>query len=674
MAVVGWSIAGVVVWSFFDARQLAVGISDARFEAWTAAVLAGTKVAVALLPLGLSAGWIWHRSKIGARIRAAVDAYPRRAAAGALAAAVGWLIVSYAAFGLLALFRTLFASEEVHQLALAIAMPATVLGAVLLCAWSTNRLQRLLDRFDPPGQSVVFASALIIIIAVGWAFSLTILGATVWEDLSPQKYVPFAVIAVFGLTGALLADHRHPRRGVVALTFLVLPFAAASLVGEPSKALRLALVHGDTGTGFITSLTESSSHGGFAAAEANRGQSAVCDPDVEPPELSDVGRTTDESPDIIWLTIDALRWDHTTMAGYERDTTPHIADHARGAAVFERAFTPSTSTRQTFRSLFTGTYPSMIDPPRGPTWGLTIPDEQHTIAEFMSSAGYHTAAFSAEDKIFSADHGGLQGFDVIDESPVEQKLDEGYSGPRTIDLMIDELETVDGPQFLWAHLTDPHQPYRPGPDPVDFGDEPVDRYDAALHFADEQADRLLDFVAERQKERPTYLVISADHGHAFGEHGNRHHGTTVFQEETHVPLIFWGPDVVADRYETQVSVLDIFSTTFDLAGLDAPRGVCADSLGDVLRSDASPKPQPVYFEQVPDYSRPYFSVGFIEGSHKLMLEPTAEAISLFDLSLDPDESDDLASDQPELFAHHLDALKAFWRERGMSPGDYWVDD
>jgi arylsulfatase A-like enzyme len=677
--VLGWSLSAALVWSFFDALPLADEIGVGYFEAWVAALGAGAKVAAGISPLGLAVGWLWHRSSAGRSVRRVVGGRPAESGAILIAAALGWIVLSFATYGALTLFRSVFASELVHKLALSISVPASAIFAGLVAYGVLGPIRSALGRIASKIATIWVSVLIAVLLLGGWVVGLIVLGVEIWENLAPKIYLPLAIIGACSMVGALLADFRRTRRALVISGAAAVVLAGVGWFGETSKELRLALEYRDTGTGFISKLTSSAKARGFAAARMNQdrlshGKSAVCGPGIESPSLADVGRAGADAPDIIWLTVDALRWDHTTMAGYELDTTPNLARHARQAAVFERAHTPASSTRQTFRALFTGVHPSMIEPPRGPIYALTIAEEQHTLAEFLREAGYQTSTWSSDAYIFSEEHGALQGFQFIDETPYDQKQDIGYTAPLIVDRLIEKLEDGDEPKFLWTHLIEPHSPFAGGPDPVDFGPEQIDRYDAAIHFADSQINRLLEYVAKRQQTRPTYLVVTADHGEAFSEHGQRRHGYTVFQEEVHVPLMVWGPDVEPARYRQPVGVLDLYATTFELAGLEVPRGSCGQSLAEAIREGREPEPRPVFVEQIPDGSRTHFSAGFIRGSDKLMVQPKADAVSLYDLANDPGERHDLAAEEPERLQVHLDALRNYWRQRGMDPADYGLSE
>ncbi len=674
LAVAGWSLAAALIWSLFDARPLADEPGLTYIEAWPAAAAAGVIVAAVMFPLGMAVGWLWHRSRWGEKLRDLITDHPAESGALLLAAVLGWIVLSYVTFGSLALYRDTFGSELVHKLALSITVPATAAAAGAVAYFGYRPIRNALARIETGWVILTVAGVIAVGLISGWVFGLIELGKVIWQAMTPWIYVPVPAMALGSIVGALLAVYRRLTQLAFAAGLITVASAAFYLIDDTSQQLDLALVYRQTGAGFISGLANPGEAHQFAAAEFNKGQTAVCGPDIEPPRLGDVGHADADAPDIIWLTIDAIRWDHTTMGGHERDTTPNMAEHADDAVIFERANTPSSSTRQTMRALFTGVYPSMIDPPVASIYAFALDDTQITLAEFMRHAGFRTIAYSADGYIFSQDHGAMQGFSHVDEEPFILKDTVGYSIGYTVDNIIADLEDGDGPNFIYSHVMEPHAPYLTGPDPVDFGDRGIDEYDAAIHYTDAELKRLLEFVEQRQQEHPTYLVITADHGEAFEGDGHGRHGYTVRQEETHVPLMIWGPDVAADRHDDPVNVIDIHPTLFELAGLDVPRGPCGESLAGVIRSEADLKPRPVFLEQIPDRSRTHFSVAFIRGDDKLLIHPMVNAVSLYDLSEDPDETNDIASDHPERVSEHLDALRAYLTERGMNPDDYRLDE
>jgi arylsulfatase A-like enzyme len=523
-------------------------------------------------------------------------------------------------------------------------------------------------RFLLPGALWVGAA-----IVVLWGASFILLAPDVFRQLELGAYLPFAIILPAAVLGSFLAFHRAwsvlGGVGSVAIVALV----AAHAMGVTPTELKLRLDHQAPGTAYVLKLMTPTEIK-VPTVQFTDGESAVCKPGQPSPHAENIGEVGEQAPDIILVTVDAMRWDHTPMSGYKRKTMPHLAERAETGAVFTDAYSTGSTTRQTFRSMFSGIYSSRIKAPKSTKWGVSFADEQETLASYLAAAGYHTVALSCDPGAFPEQYGAFRGFEVVDESPVAVRKKKRYSAPYKVNRIIAYLSDpeVDEPKFVWTHLLEAHQPYPSGPDPIDFGRGESDRYDEALHFVDGELKRLLDFALSPDRRRRTIVIITADHGQAFREHGFRYHGATVYGEETHVPWIIWGPEVKAGRYETPVSLIDLVPTVLDLLGLKVPEALCGESLESALRKGKEPDPRPVYIETLPDRTWDFFGVGLVQGDDKLVLRPNKEITQLFNLAEDPDEQKNLAKSRPKRLAEMLDALREFYEAHGLDPADYGI--
>src|SRR6185437_5465032 len=157
--------------------------------------------------------------------------------------------------------------------------------------------------------------------------------------------------------------------------------------------------------------------------------------------------------------------------------------------------------------------------------------------------GWRTAAFYPpavffidEDRFprFEESHLGFEYAKVEFADPVlrEQQVGSYLDGAAT-----------DKPLFLWVHFFEPHEPYVVHPEHVFTGGKSadVDAYDSEVATADDGIGRIVRRVEAR---RPGAIVlVTADHGEEFGEHGGRYHGTTVYEEQVRVPLVVAGPGI-----------------------------------------------------------------------------------------------------------------------------------
>lgn len=660
-------------WSLFEGFSIsgkAVSVLDAVGISATAA----GALALVSLPGALIAGALWRSSKLGGRLRDAVAAHPYRAISLLTAAMVVVLAVSYATFAGSTLAAKLFASEQVRSIALAGTIPFVALVAIALARFAAERLQSVLPRIS--AKAVLtggLAGAAVLLLA--WAGSFVLLAPKVFAQLDLQAFVPLLIVPAGAVVGSLLPAHC-----VVAITAGVGTVLLGSLAGlhlsaEQNGALQARLDQHGPGTAYVMRLVAPPEVKVPVATGTGSG-SAVCKPGQPAPHASHVGKVDEEAPDIILVTVDALRWDHTPMSGYKRNTMPNLRRHAKKGAMFENAYTTGSTTRQSFRSMFSGVYSSRVEAPKSTKWGLSFADDQETLASYLDAAGYHTVALSCDTGAFPKQYGAMRGFEVVDESPVEERKKKKYSVPYKVDRIISHLSDpeVDGPRFVWTHLLESHQWYEEGPDPVHYGKKEADQYDESLHFIDGELDRLIDFARSPDRRRRTIVIVTADHGQQFFEHGFRFHGATIYDEETNVPFLVWGPNIKPKRYKTPVSLIDLVPTVLDLVGLKVPEALCGESLRESLVKGKEPEKRPVYTETLPDKTWDFFSVGWVDGDEKVVLRPNKNIVQLFDLSEDPDEKKNLAKKRPKRLKKHLKALREFYREHGLDPADYGLED
>ena len=358
------------------------------------------------------------------------------------------------------------------------------------------------------------------------------------------------------------------------------------------------------------------------------------------------GRVAPGAPDILFITIDGVRWDHTSLdPDSEHSHTPLLAARAGEGYVFERAYSPAPSTRQTFRSVFTGLLPGQIAAPHESSlpWALTFIPEQPTLAEYLSEGGYRTIAYLSKDKAFPPSLGALRGFAEVEDRLVPFQRQRGYSAQWIISAIIGRLAEPPGPEvaprFVWTHLIEPHFPYTYGPHREPPPDEPglEAKHGRSIRYIDEQLDRLLEFASQPERRERTLVVISADHGEAFGEHRNRRHGETVYEEEIHVPLVFFGSGVEPGRSAEPVSLVSALATFADVAGLRPIDGICGRSLWPAVSEAGALAPAPVYAAALPDPTMDFHQRAFFSEGVKWLVDGETGEGRLYVLAEDPDE-------------------------------------
>jgi arylsulfatase A-like enzyme len=662
---------GLAWWDAFSLRELDVpyrtgmGLSaGAGFVTAVACTLLATVLfALAAAPLR---SWItWWREQHA------------EAGAAALWASVGCVVITAVGFATLWSCQSRLVTEEVSRLVVLV----TVSG--FAATWLALRveLEAQVARALKLGAPRWLAPAATAVIALAWVVAALAIAMPILDQLDLRPLSSWAVVALLAVLGVCLpaAGRRITRwatRGLRGLALVVVLaggvlIAVAASAKKPGR-LDLALELRATSTSSIIKWLRASDYQRVRPAEPPADRSAVCWPSATPPTLSDVVMTPADV-DIIFVTVDALRYDHTSLAGYERDTTPNLLRHAATGVVFERAYSLTGTTRQTFRGLFTGVYASLVHDVRGHMkWGFGFTDAQVTLAEYLRHAGFDTIAYSPVDGILSLESGALDGFSEVDESASDLREERIHTTGYIVDKIIERLSQprAAGGRFVWSHLMAPHNPYPPGPEPVSYGDERLDRYDASIHFADRELGRLLDFARSPERAGRSWIIVTADHGEEFGEHGGQGHSERVYEETAHVPMMIWGPSVVPQRLSTRISQIHLVRTILEIAGVTPPDALCGASLMACLRGREPPPDEPVFMETIPDYGRTHFRTVVIADDIKTTVLPISGGRELYDLRVDPGEQNNLARDKPELLDKQLEIMRQLHRRHGRNLAAY----
>jgi hypothetical protein len=370
--------------------------------------------------------------------------------------------------------------------------------------------------------------------------------------------------------------------------------------------------------------------------------------------------------DIVLVSIDALRADHVSAYGYGRATTPNLEALAREGTLFEGAYCPTPHTSYSVTSMMTGKY-------LRPLLALGLGEDSETWAQHLRRYGWRTAAFYPP-AVFFIDEDRFPRFE-------REKLGFEYAKVEFADPALREEQVaayLDGapsavPLFLWVHFFEPHEPYSPHADHVFTGgpSADVDAYDGEVAAADDGVGRIVRLVRAR---RPgAVVIVTADHGEEFGEHGGRYHGTTVYEEQVRVPLVVAGPGVRAGaRVATVVQTIDLLPTALSALGIPRPARLRGRDLGPLLAGagegvgagagggDPKALDRGFAFAETDDYAL------VASGEDRLVCERRASACALYRPKDDPRERRDVSSAEPARF----DALRAMLRGVERDNGRY----
>jgi arylsulfatase A-like enzyme/Tfp pilus assembly protein PilF len=343
---------------------------------------------------------------------------------------------------------------------------------------------------------------------------------------------------------------------------------------------------------------------------------------------------------VLLITIDTLRADRVGAYGYRAARTPALDALARDGTRYDRAFATAPITLVSHASILTGRYP----PGHGARDnGMRVAAGAPTLADAFAHTGAATAAFVAAfplDRRFGLDR-GFQTYDDRMPRDADGHLANERPGREVADGAIAWLQAHRGARvFLWVHFFEPHAPYGNPADPAQARRPASDRYDDEVAEADAQAGRVI--AAMRAMGMPALVVAAADHGEAFGEHGEISHSVFTYDTTLRVPLVVAGPGVAARVVADPVSLVDVAPTIASLAGLGR-----FDSDGRSLNLPSeSGSARPIYSESF----APLLDFGWAplrtirRDGWKYIAAPKPE---LYDLAHDPGELDNLvARDAP----------------------------
>lgn len=350
---------------------------------------------------------------------------------------------------------------------------------------------------------------------------------------------------------------------------------------------------------------------------------------------------TADQPNIALISWDSVRADHLPVYGYDRMTTPTLADWASRGLVFDDVHVSGVGTPTSFSGAFTGEHAHGVQTNITPAHWREANAERRLLSEALQDAGYHTGAVHA-NALMSRYYGWDRGWDVHKDSLWTEAGDSererrwnrikkttilpalrqaGVAGTaihiRNIALkrasyanweslwpdIKSFVSDAPEPWFLWVLLVDTHHPWFP-PETYRRWDQPgfrkthalnyamrrwpdrvgvrnpkiVNAYDNELRHADAFLARF-ERLLRRTGSEGVPVIVHSDHGDELGEHGDYGHAPAMWDTVTRVPLIMWNVGEVG-RVSGPHTLLDLGSTVLQLAGADERLGGRPGLLGD----------------------------------------------------------------------------------------------
>jgi arylsulfatase A-like enzyme len=363
---------------------------------------------------------------------------------------------------------------------------------------------------------------------------------------------------------------------------------------------------------------------------------------------------------VVLITIDALRAEAVNDATNDA-RFPTLAKLKHEGVVFTHASAPGTQTGVSLSTMYSGLYYS-----ERPWENYGVGKNRHPypasssaphFPELLAEHGVATANF-ASLPFLGGDYGVTGHF--ADEKDLGQST-AGALGPMLVANMVERLRHADeAPLFLVTHLLEPHAP--PFTLIHDRSAEYA-RYLSQIAAADRAMSRLLPLLEQRFGDRWAVLV-SADHGEAFDEHGTYDHSKTLYEELLHVPLLAMSPHFSARTIEAPVGLIDLGPTILDLFGVDTPATFNGQSLVPLLAGGAEALTRPLLAE-----GRLRRAITEPDGL-KVIEDLRRKVVEVYDLKVDPGETENLFDREPDRADAALAELRAFFAVHAYTKDGY----
>jgi hypothetical protein len=354
---------------------------------------------------------------------------------------------------------------------------------------------------------------------------------------------------------------------------------------------------------------------------------------------------------VLLIVVDALRAD-VIANGAHADRLPQMEALRRESVELSHVWSPASGTIWTISSLFSGRYYSQLywsvkkDSPTTKVY----PHEDTSVrfTEVLARAGIRSLTVSEMPDVSNA-YGVLRGITV--EHPMPGL---GFPATALFDVLLSSLDDVRGGQrtrFAYIHLLDAHSPYTR----ITKEGTPYERYLGELALVDQEVGRLRRVLAARGLAGRTTIILTADHGEAFGEHGTMAHGVSVYDELLRVPLLIHVPGVAPRRVDRDISLMDLGPTVLDLMGQPTPGTNMGESLVPILRGKDPELRRPIAAETGRMQQAMIFPDGF-----KVIRDKLHATFEVYDLVHDPGELHNLSGSPAVNVKDYLGQLDAFF--------------
>lgn len=377
-----------------------------------------------------------------------------------------------------------------------------------------------------------------------------------------------------------------------------------------------------------------------------------------------------KGPNVIFIAVDTLRADYTSLHDEKIGTTPRLKEFAANDAVFfPNTYANSPWTLPSFASMITAQYPSRLNIHNRDS---SLHPHFFTMAEILKEHGYVTGGM-VSNMFLRKKHGFDQGFDVFSEKNVSHYTEPlyGISSPGITEEGIEFIRNnKDKKFFLFLHYFDPHYYYydhektsgysgmfKKAASKNDqselvmninmgkqtFEQEDIDFlkycYNGEIRFTDKYIGQILDELKKHGLYENSIIIFTADHGEEFAERGTLGHGHTLYEEQIKVPMAIKlpaGQTMPGGKVNRKtVSNIDLLPTLMTL--LDIENNI-KNQGGNLFTKGDGKDPILSEVNQVL-YRKKRDKISVILDGWKLILDLKTKKYELYGLAQDPGEKD-----------------------------------
>lgn len=377
-------------------------------------------------------------------------------------------------------------------------------------------------------------------------------------------------------------------------------------------------------------------------------------------------------PNIIIMSIDTLRRDYLSCYNNYNAKTPNIDYITRDGVIFDQARSASSWTTPSFSSIVSSLYPSAIGQLNS-KGTLIVPFSLKTFPEILKDAGYNNYMF-IYPLIAKKSYGISQGIDNIVEIPHFKWYEEEFKDlifirgffPKVYHweakyinhYFFKSFPKIKKPFFIWLHYLDVHSPYilpeiinnplaKLNPLAIRDGtihlahsqkEEIKKLYSIEVEYVDKKIGEIINLLKKENLYDNSIIIITADHGEEFWDHGNIYHGHSLYDEILRIPLIIKFPKgyMKNHRSSVKVNLLDIAPTILAYLNIAPPYKYQGINLLDAIKNPNKYTDRIIFAENTLYYHE---MKAVIYKDYKLILSD--EKAELYNLVNDPNEKNSI---------------------------------